>query len=337
MCYSPFAPIFIGLARAPLALFQQLTFFAGENFSRLASALRVQHVAVEFIEAVWQISPYKAEKLLVQLACADWANADGEFWPTYEDIAHKSRVTKPGAIGIMQQLIEDGDITLIEHGGGGRGKRNRYRFSEDYLLTVSQVRQAWAGARERKGKARLPKADQERVKQDDPTRVNEDDPKNDFRVNENDEKGKREPAHIRNNRHKPSEGEKSTPSPSFVGGNGKLIPFASPSDAFGESAIVEREWTIGERFVLKACDLWEKPIVETNWKLRHAVKVNGKWVSERLDVAKRVGGNPSLFREFWFEELHRTSSPRPEWVAEHWDAYDRWLIANHETHRQEVA
>ena len=154
-------------------------------------------MAIEFIEAVWQISPYKAERLLVQLACADWANADGEFWPTYDDIAHKARVTKPGAIGIIQQLIEDEDLILVEQGGSGRGHRNRYRFSEDYLNTVVQVRQTWAAARERKGKRALPKAREERVNELYPFETE--------RVNENAIKGKPELSHIRNNRHEPSE------------------------------------------------------------------------------------------------------------------------------------
>ena len=120
-------------------------------------------MAVEFIQAVWEISPYKAERLLIQLACADWANYDGEFWPTYDDIAHKARVTKPGAIGVMQQMIEDGEIILIEKSTGGRGHRNRYRFADDYLQSVEKIRETWAGIRERKGKRALPDKQKEKV------------------------------------------------------------------------------------------------------------------------------------------------------------------------------
>jgi len=155
-------------------------------------------MAIEFIEAVWQISPFKAEKLLVQLACADWANADGEFWPTYDEISKKARVTKPGAIGIVEQLLTEGEFVLVEK-GGGRGKTNHYRFSDDYLETVASVRQAWAKARERKGKRALPNPVEERVNQDNPLILK--------RVNENDEKGKPELSHIRKNRQEPSERE----------------------------------------------------------------------------------------------------------------------------------
>lgn len=78
-------------------------------------------MAIEFMEAVWQISPHKAEKLLVQLACADWADGNGEFWPTYDAIAKKTRTTKPGVIRIIEQLLNEGEIVLVEK-GGGRGK-----------------------------------------------------------------------------------------------------------------------------------------------------------------------------------------------------------------------
>lgn len=160
-------------------------------------------MAVEFIQAVWELSPYKAEKLLVQLACADWANYDGEFWPTYDDIAHKARLTKPGAIGVMQQMIEDGEVVLVTKSTGGRGNRNRYCFSEEYLQAVEKIRETWTGIRERKGKRPLPKQEQEKVNEPYPIKTE--------KVNEDDGKGKPELSHIRNNRHKPSE-ERGVPS-----------------------------------------------------------------------------------------------------------------------------
>lgn len=139
-------------------------------------------MAIEFIQAVWEMSAYRAEKLLVQLACADWANDAGEFWPSYDEIAHKARVTKPGAIGIIQQLLDDGDIVLIEKSDGGRGRRNRFRFSDHYLDAVDEVRRKWQASRARNGKPALPNPAQKTVNQ--PYR------KKTEKVNENDEKGK---------------------------------------------------------------------------------------------------------------------------------------------------
>jgi len=152
-------------------------------------------VAVEFITIVWRSSPYRAEKLLVQLALADWSNLDGEFHPTYKQIAEKARITRPGAIGIIQAMIEDGEIVMVEHSaGGGRGKRNHFRFAEKYCAAVRELSRRWSSKRA------------ERVKQDDSfkgaERVNEDDSFKPKRVKGDDsfraKKGKRETAHIRN-------------------------------------------------------------------------------------------------------------------------------------------
>lgn len=118
-------------------------------------------------------------------------------------------------------------------------------------------------------------------------------------------------------------------------------PF-SPNDDFSQPA-PKQEWTIAERFVLKACYLWddrtnqESPAVETNWKTKQAVHTAGSFVAARLDVAKRIGGTPTMFLEFWHDTLKRSVAPRPDYVVEQWAAYDRWLIENHETHRRVAA
>lgn len=84
-------------------------------------------MALSLLTYVWQCAPYKAEKLLVLLACADWANERGDCWPSYEQIAQKARTTERGAKLIVHQLLEDGCLKLIQ-AGGGRGQRNRYRI-----------------------------------------------------------------------------------------------------------------------------------------------------------------------------------------------------------------
>lgn len=148
-------------------------------------------MSIEYITAVWELSPYKAEKLVVQLACADWANHDGEFWPSLTEIARKARLTKPGAIGIMAQMCEDGEFVQIE-ANTGRGHTNKYKFGEQYQDAVRAIRSQWQQKREVKGKAPLPFVEGERVNE------------NIKRVNENGIKGKAELAHIRKNRHEPS-------------------------------------------------------------------------------------------------------------------------------------
>lgn len=130
------------------------------------------------------------------------------------------------------------------------------------------------------------------------------------------------------------------PSPlvSFVEDKPSSQPF-SPNDDF-TNIPPQPQWSTAERFVLKACELWdeltnqEKPVVETNWKTKQSVQVAGRFITPRLSVENRVGGTPKLFREFWHDKLKRDVAPRPDYVVEQWEAYDRWLIDNHEPHRR---
>lgn len=155
-------------------------------------------MAIEFITAVWRMSPYKAEKLLVQLACADWANESGEFYPSFREIALKARITKPGAVKIIGQMIEDGEIVLTSH-GHGRGNANRYQFADFYIEAVREIRDSW----DEKRLAKKVNEKQEKVNAVDllgrAEKVNE----NIKKVNEKREKVN-ENGHVRNNRHEPS-------------------------------------------------------------------------------------------------------------------------------------
>lgn len=142
----------------------------------------------------------------MQLAFADWANLDGEFYPTYREIAEKARITKPGAIGIVQAMLDEGEIELLQHGGSGRGSKNLYRFAEKYRAAVRELAEKWASKRAKRVKQDDPlrvnendPSTPERVNEDDPSRVKLDDPLEAKRVNENEKKGKRGIAHVRNN------------------------------------------------------------------------------------------------------------------------------------------
>ncbi len=135
--------------------------------------------------------------------------------------------------------------------------------------------------------------------------------------------------------------ENSAPA-SPVSAPGNVTPFPSPAigpnDDFSSPVeTLAPSWNIGERFVLKACGLWESPTVEGNWRLLQAIRTAGAFVAAKLDTVKRQGGTPDLWKEFWYEVLNRKTSPRPEWIAEQWEAYDRWLIQNHEPHRARLA
>lgn len=143
--------------------------------------------------------------------------------------------------------------------------------------------------------------------------------------------------------------QREMPSPLAQLAKTTVVPFPAstdnlshPADNFSTNPS-QREWSLGERFILKASELWDeindcaKPTVEMNWKCSEAVKQAGRYVMSRLNIKAKVGGTPKLFLEFWRNEMHRTIQPRPEYIVEHWEAYDRWLIENYETHRQERA
>lgn len=113
-------------------------------------------MAVEFIQAVWELSPYAAEKIVVQLACADWADARGFFFPSLDEIAQKARITKRGAIKIFEQMKRDGEIIVVSS-NRGRGKRNSYKFGARYQEAVLEIRAHWKAKREGlKGEPRSP-------------------------------------------------------------------------------------------------------------------------------------------------------------------------------------
>lgn len=84
---------------------------------------------------VWKHSPYKAERLLMLLALADWANDDGYCSPSLAQMAYKARVSRQGAIQILQAFLDDKAIQLIERGGG------KHRTSVYKLLPKNWTRQ----------------------------------------------------------------------------------------------------------------------------------------------------------------------------------------------------
>jgi hypothetical protein len=106
-------------------------------------------LAFNYTNLVWDRSPYRAEKLLVLLALADWSDTEGVCFPSYTKIAEKARISKPGAIGIIQALVKDGAIEIIE-AGHGRGNHHSYRLLPDNWGAKK------GKAEQIKGKAALP-------------------------------------------------------------------------------------------------------------------------------------------------------------------------------------
>lgn len=73
---------------------------------------------------IWDSGPSDRSELVVMLALADYANDDGECWPSMAGIAQKARMTERGAQKILRRLEEAGWLKVET--GGGRGGKNHY-------------------------------------------------------------------------------------------------------------------------------------------------------------------------------------------------------------------
>ncbi len=118
-------------------------------------------MAIHLIDKAWRAAPYKAEKLLVLLALADWSNEYGICFPSYKAIAQKARITREAAIKIMQGFLMDGAIELVED-GSGRGNPRTYRLLPDAWDSIEERRLARA-AEDEKGNPEPVKGNPERV------------------------------------------------------------------------------------------------------------------------------------------------------------------------------
>ncbi len=159
-------------------------------------------MSIAIMSMIWKHSAYRGEKLLVLLALADWANDSGYCWPAIPAIAKKARITKRGAIRVLQHFVAAGVIEIVEN-GGGRGKTTVYRIKGE----------AHAGFHSLKGERGTPFL-----------RTRKGDPRSGFtgrkgdrgsskRVTVEARKGDRGTSAIRKNHHEPSEKQPSIYSP----------------------------------------------------------------------------------------------------------------------------
>jgi helix-turn-helix protein len=92
-------------------------------------------VSVKVMSGVWENSKASGTPLLVLLCLADWANDDGECWPSVSSIAKKCRLKDDRHVKrvIHETLERDlGEVIVIQGGGTSSSKggvrSNRYRI-----------------------------------------------------------------------------------------------------------------------------------------------------------------------------------------------------------------
>jgi hypothetical protein len=80
---------------------------------------------------VWANSQQSGGGLLVMLALADFANDEGECWPSILVLAQKARLSEREVQYLLPKLEQTGELRL-DRSNGGRNRRNRY------IVTVTE-------------------------------------------------------------------------------------------------------------------------------------------------------------------------------------------------------
>jgi hypothetical protein len=91
-------------------------------------------VSVRWISYVWDQSPFKGERLLLHLALADFANDEGECWPSQPTLARKARCSVTWVRLGLRDLQRDGLLEVVSN-GSGRGHRTQYRLLRKGVTT----------------------------------------------------------------------------------------------------------------------------------------------------------------------------------------------------------
>lgn len=88
---------------------------------------------------VWKEAPYHGNKLLCLLACADWANDDGEFYPSYNTIGKKIRITRRSAIRLLSSLVEDGAVSKIHRRNKSTHSSNLFKIHPESFPKIASL------------------------------------------------------------------------------------------------------------------------------------------------------------------------------------------------------
>ena len=82
-------------------------------------------MSIRIMSKIWEDGPKSQSERFVLLALADYANDDGECWPSIAGISRKTCLTERGVRQIIRRLQQDGWLDVDE--GGGRKNCNLYR------------------------------------------------------------------------------------------------------------------------------------------------------------------------------------------------------------------
>lgn len=88
-------------------------------------------MSVKFMSMIWEHGPANQSERFVLLALADYANDEGECWPSVDGVAAKTCLSGRGVQKILARLEEAGWLEIDR--GGGRKNCNLYRVKTPNL------------------------------------------------------------------------------------------------------------------------------------------------------------------------------------------------------------
>jgi len=88
-------------------------------------------MSISVMTAVWTDGPPDTSDRFVLLALADYANDDGECWPSIAGLMAKTCMSERGVQTVLRRLIAGGFVTMQV--GGGRSKTSTYTVKTPHL------------------------------------------------------------------------------------------------------------------------------------------------------------------------------------------------------------
>ena len=92
---------------------------------------------------------------MLHLALADFANDEGECWPSRATLARKARCSEVWTRTAIKQLKEEGWLEIVSY-GNGRGNRSQYRLLNKGVTTKTLLEEGESAAPERGNAGAIP-------------------------------------------------------------------------------------------------------------------------------------------------------------------------------------
>jgi len=102
-------------------------------------------MSIKITQQVWQAADrLRGNDMLLLLALADYANDQGECWPSVRTLAGRMGLCERTIYKLIARAVRAGYITVVP--GGGKGRSNRYRLMLE-VITGERVTQSAQPAR----------------------------------------------------------------------------------------------------------------------------------------------------------------------------------------------